>query len=341
MSYGKITLIALLPVIIALGCEPEGGQAKNTDRDDSDDWGDTDTDTDIDTDTDSDSDTDMDSDSDGEGKDDNGCDKMDILFVIDNSGSMIEEQNNLIQNFPQFIQVLEDYRTPAGTQLTYRVGVIDTSKKVTVNMKMPGFPTPIPEPMPGSSGALKTVQGSGQKWIEGPGADVSSQFSNIARVGTNGSGFEMPLEVARLAFSEREEDGTNAGFRHEDGTTLSVLVFITDEDDCSHVEDTFECSMLTEDCCFDENTHPVEDYYNFFNDLYQGKERWAAIVVAGPVDCSSGFGDAIAAVRMQRFIDMVGNNGVFADICSGDLAQGLQEGLEKMMVACDELTPLE
>jgi len=211
MSYGKITLIALLPVIIALGCEPEGGQAKNTDRDDSDDWGDTDTDTDIDTDTDSDSDTDMDSDSDGEGKDDNGCDKMDILFVIDNSGSMIEEQNNLIQNFPQFIQVLEDYRTPAGTQLTYRVGVIDTSKKVTVNMKMPGFPTPIPEPMPGSSGALKTVQGSGQKWIEGPGADVSSQFSNIARVGTNGSGFEMPLEVARLAFSEGKKTAQMQG----------------------------------------------------------------------------------------------------------------------------------
>ena len=32
-----------------------------------------------------------------------GCSKMDLLFVIDNSGSMGEEQTNLIANFPTFI----------------------------------------------------------------------------------------------------------------------------------------------------------------------------------------------------------------------------------------------
>ena len=33
---------------------------------------------------------------------------MDLLFVIDNSGSMSQEQQNLIANFPMFISVLDD-----------------------------------------------------------------------------------------------------------------------------------------------------------------------------------------------------------------------------------------
>ena len=64
---------------------------------------------DLDTDTDSDMDSDDDSDSDSS-QDGAGCSKMDILFVIDDSGSMTEEQDNLILNFPRFIEVLEEFR---------------------------------------------------------------------------------------------------------------------------------------------------------------------------------------------------------------------------------------
>ncbi len=42
---------------------------------------------------------------------------MDVLFVIDNSGSMGQEQTNLIANFPQFINVLDN------SGLDYRVAV--------------------------------------------------------------------------------------------------------------------------------------------------------------------------------------------------------------------------
>jgi len=47
--------------------------------------------------------------------------KMDILFVIDNSGSMSQEQTNLVANFPQFVSVLE------ASNLDYRVAVTTTS----------------------------------------------------------------------------------------------------------------------------------------------------------------------------------------------------------------------
>ncbi|MEY2931849.1 MAG: hypothetical protein RL033_2598, partial [Pseudomonadota bacterium] len=36
-----------------------------------------------------------------------GCRKVDFLFVIDNSLSMLDEQSNLARSFPGFIQVVE------------------------------------------------------------------------------------------------------------------------------------------------------------------------------------------------------------------------------------------
>jgi hypothetical protein len=39
--------------------------------------------------------------------DQSGCDKVDFLFVIDNSGSMGDEQGNLINSFPQFIETIQ------------------------------------------------------------------------------------------------------------------------------------------------------------------------------------------------------------------------------------------
>src|SRR5688572_18907547 len=42
------------------------------------------------------------------------CDKMDIVFIVDNSGSMQEEQSNLGSNFPMFAQLLNTYTVSNG-----------------------------------------------------------------------------------------------------------------------------------------------------------------------------------------------------------------------------------
>ena len=59
-------------------------------------WGVCDCNGDGGTDTDTDTDT-------GNGNMENGCNKVDILFVIDNSDSMSEEQTALIAAFPSFV----------------------------------------------------------------------------------------------------------------------------------------------------------------------------------------------------------------------------------------------
>jgi hypothetical protein len=43
----------------------------------------------------------------GDNGDQSGCDKVDFLFIIDNSGSMGDEQGNLIGSFPGFIDTIQ------------------------------------------------------------------------------------------------------------------------------------------------------------------------------------------------------------------------------------------
>src|SRR5262245_34600799 len=51
--------------------------------------------------------------------------QLDIVFGIDNSGSMKEEQDNLIKNFPRFMQVLKA-AIPAGSTLDAHIGVVSS-----------------------------------------------------------------------------------------------------------------------------------------------------------------------------------------------------------------------
>jgi len=88
-----------------------------------------DTDADTDTDTDTDTDADTDTGTDTNGTLETGCSKVDILFVIDNTDSMSEEQNALISSFTGFIEEIEAYEVQGtvGGQLDYHVGVTSTA----------------------------------------------------------------------------------------------------------------------------------------------------------------------------------------------------------------------
>ncbi|HUH03567.1 MAG TPA: hypothetical protein VML75_16335, partial [Kofleriaceae bacterium] len=149
------------------------------------------------------------------------CSKMDILFVIDDSGSMGEEQANLASNFPQFINVLDTYQTESGDSLDYRVAITTTGRDVDYTIQpptIPGFPTfpPIEQSEDGMNGAFVQDCGMTRRWLERGDVDVSSTFSCAALVGTSGPSLEMPLHATHLAFTERMSDGTNAGFLRDD-----------------------------------------------------------------------------------------------------------------------------
>jgi hypothetical protein len=176
----------------------------------------------------------------------------DILFVVDDSNSMAEEQVNLADNLGAFIDAL----VASPVQNEFQIGITTTSVQdfqgrthyVVVG---PEKDNPYPAGAlvardPGSTTAGDLLYdavaysatngwGGARILLKGASDAEIAAFKENFRVGTYGSGKEQPFRAARLALSDRIQDGTNAGFlRH--GARLAVI-FVTDEDDCS---DSFE-----------------------------------------------------------------------------------------------------
>jgi hypothetical protein len=156
--------------------------------------------------------------------------KLDVLFVVDNSNSMSEEQQSLAQAFPRFMNTLLLY----GFTLDLRVGVIST------DLGAGDYGLPSCEVANGDGGKLQTTpRVTGCKPPGGPFISlvdtvsnvpddmINEAFSCIVQLGNGGCGFEQPLGAVLKAV-----DGTtNADFPRRD-SVLAVVV-VTDEDDCT------------------------------------------------------------------------------------------------------------
>jgi len=79
-----------------------------------------------------------------------------------------------------------------------------------------------------------------------------------------------------------------------------------------------------------------------FLDGFKGnRSRWSAGVIAGKTACTSSFGNATAATRLQGFVDSANSGGtqqaVFSSICDGDLTGALTEVIDQFQSACETI----
>ena len=275
------------------------------------------------------------------------CEKMDVLFVIDNSNSMEEEQGNLVANFPEFVRVLDEYVVAGGRRLDYRIAVTSTAYDVVIRYEDDDGRNRS-QAFNGLSGAFVrgAACGMSHDWIVAADMDRESQFSCLARLGTDGSPLEMPLRAMQSAFVEQVAAGPNGGFVREDA--LLAIVVVTDEDDCSTTEDRIntdasELSVRTGACIYppDALIDP-RSVPQVLDEVKGDRGRWAVAVVAGPGPgvCESALGEAADAERLRAFVDETGENAVFSSICEGDLSGALRRALETFDAACQRFTPL-
>lgn len=136
-----------------------------------------------------------------------GRPKVDILFVVDDSCSMGEEQTALGSNFTAFLQYA------SAQQIDYHLAVATTDCD--------------------DSSKSGRFQGSAGNQIVTPQTQPSPEsiFGSNVNVGTSGSGFEQGLQAAYLALSNPLIFSTNAGFLRNDAV-LSVII-VSDEEDQS------------------------------------------------------------------------------------------------------------
>ncbi|MFT4623414.1 MAG: hypothetical protein ACI8PZ_002070, partial [Myxococcota bacterium] len=131
--------------------------------------------------------------------------EVDILWVIDNSCSMSEEQDELAANFPEFMAYFLD------SSLDYHIGVVSTDMDDRSH-----------------SGLLQSA-GGGMRWIDTETDDAVMRFSQMTRLGTDGSADEQGRAAAYTALELRAE---NDGFLRGEKAGLHVIV-VSDEDDYS------------------------------------------------------------------------------------------------------------
>lgn len=146
--------------------------------------------------------------------------KLDFLFMIDNSGSMCEEQANLVSNFDKLSQFLFD---ELGDAADYRIAIINTDLRTpTSKGRFQDAPPPVMVNNCAAAGQQDAAEcadfvGADGHWKFGPilksgtqerGGNIGStredlerRFRCLAKLGTNGDGFEKGLESMRLALS--------------------------------------------------------------------------------------------------------------------------------------------
>lgn len=257
---------------------------------------------------------------------------MDIVFAVDNSDSMKEEQANLAKNFPEFIRVINEYKTQQGEELDYRLAVVNSDTTDAFNGRGEFRKSRGTNPYLDAGDPLATCNPgpNNNPWLVRTDTSVADFFACRAQVGTVGSNVERPLESIRLGLTDRIADGINTmnggSFIREDA--LLALVILTDEDEGSADGDPSVTPAPAKE---------VTAYTSDFDALKIYRGRWASAVIAGDRECaSSTLGKAANAVRLKQFVTQAGENSVFHSICDGDLASALTDALNTFTKACKD-----
>lgn len=143
---------------------------------------------------------------------------LDILFIIDDSGSMGTHQSNVASNANLFADAIIKTKF-----LDYHVGVITSSIA-------PSFTFPGSAPSAGGGKLYGNI-----RYVDRSTPNGLMVLADNIQVGTNGDATEMFFDPLVLALSQPLISGYNAGFLRPD--SYLALIFVTDTDDQSEKHD--------------------------------------------------------------------------------------------------------
>jgi hypothetical protein len=281
---------------------------------------------------------------------DTGCDKVDFLFVIDNSTSMHNEQAALVASYDDFMGAIaatvdaDDYHvmvvdTDAETRCTPEACADGTpSNKVQELCLDPAggyaceanfddcdvrLGAGVVHPAGDSASNEPCSVSGGKRFLDGTD-DLVGTFACTARVGTAGNPAERPMNAMEEAL--RGAGGCNDSFLRDDA--ILVVTFITD------------------DPCYEDSGTPQAWYEN----VVAAKNGDAdAVVVLGiipsldchytPDSCETP-ADAIGGAHWREFVGLWGDAGLVGDVCASESYPTLfAAAVSVIATTCDAFEP--
>lgn len=244
--------------------------------------------------------------------------KVDVLWVIDNSGSMTRKQQKVKDNFDAFVAKL----TAEDTDVDYHIGVITTD---TYNSSQ-------------QAGRLQNMAGLPNPWVSSEncgrvaGCDPVARFRQNASVGIQGSGDEKGLLAAMLALSPplTAPGGHNAGFLRDDAALFIIILSDEEDSSCDPVR-------LDQGGCTNPISFGLPAYYARFFEGLKGYGRKDYVTVGAIVSvkseslsstlvgCRSVDDPSDVAQYAPRYIEVAElTGGLATDICEDDYLPALQ-----------------
>ena len=138
---------------------------------------------------------------------------VDILFVVDDSGSMMDHQANLAKNIQLFTQGIMSNQI-----LDYHIGVTSSNMDSDPYQPRAGY---------GWKGELNGVT----KYVSRTTPNGQAELERNLLIGTDGSGSEEFFTPVRTALTPPMASGANRGFYRQDA--YLAVIFLTDTDDQS------------------------------------------------------------------------------------------------------------
>jgi hypothetical protein len=252
-----------------------------------------------------------------------GCEKIDFLFVIDNSGSMAPHQANLIANFGPFMDTIA-----AEVQgMDYHVMAIDSD--ACPNMLGSCTPTSCEDTL-GAGQVRNCNVPNGLRYLTSDLdlATIKSTFECTANVGDQGSAEEMPMTGMVEAIGPLNSAGEcNDGFVRDDA--ILVVTVISDDHSGWFGNDN-------------ENGYggTPESWYADVIAVKGKPENVVVLSLVALLDDQSciGFGPE-ESDQFIAFTEMFGAHGIVASVCEQDYNQFFQSAVGLIDTTCDEFEP--
>lgn len=248
------------------------------------------------------------------------CGAVDLLFVVDDSGSMADEQLNLVASFPGFISGIEAL---LGEGTDWHVGVVATDA-YAFNAPGCGLMGALVDRTGGdlSSAAVCGPFAAGGRYMT-RADELESAFSCAAQVGIDGTGHERPMDALTTALAGTAElAACNHGFLRHD--SLLVIVLVTDEEDAD-----------------DSAGDPASWYQAIVSARGDDPSGIVMLSLVGhpkPNDCIetqwTGMMGAEIAPRLIELTEMF-EHGIVADVCAPDYGPAFEEALAGIATSCD------
>lgn len=229
--------------------------------------------------------------------------KVDILFVVDDSGSMATHQKNLADNITLYTDNFKNEKF-----LDYHIGVVTSSVYGS-------------DPWGGGGATASDGDLVYGMFVERGMANATRILKTILQVGTSGSGSESFFDPVKLALTPPKVATVNAGFYRPDAHL--AVIFITDAEDQS-------AGIPSE-----------RDFYRFLvRDLKGGDpEKVSAYGVIIPINdskCNRGGEDK--PVKLERFLNMA--NGKILGLCDPQFGVRLADLGQDLLRKVTQIVPL-